>query len=272
MPSIKISSLPVGAADPNAILIINNAGNTQTQRVTAGAIAALSGPVHSVAGRTGAIAITSADISNFNTAVAVVAGTASPVASVNGVTGAVSLNATSIGAALASHSHSTGAITGFNSAVAIVAGTAAPVTSVNGFTGAVSLNATTIGAAPASHSHNSTAVTDFVTAVATGERWATVTISNSVISTVADVYRLTSSTATELRGITSAVRDGSTRATFVNVGVNNVTFVHNHSSDSAAFLCPGGASFSLGQDQWAHGRYDPTSQRWRVVPNCCGGT
>jgi hypothetical protein len=224
MPSIKISSLPVGAADPNAILIINNAGNTQTQRVTAGAIAALSGPVHSVAGRTGAIAITSADIGNFNTAVAVVAGTASPVSSVNGLTGAVSLNAT------------------------------------------------TIGAAPASHSHNSTAVTDFVTAVATGERWATVTISNSVISTVADVYRLTSSTATELRGITSAVRDGSTRATFVNVGVNNVTFVHNHSSDSAAFLCPGGASFSLGQDQWAHGRYDPTSQRWRVVPNCCGGT
>ncbi|NDE16797.1 hypothetical protein EBZ80_17880 [bacterium] len=224
MPSIKISSLPVGAADPNAILIINNAGNTQTQRVTAGAIAALSGPVHSVAGRTGAVAITSADISNFNTAVAVVAGTASPVVSVNGATGAVSLNAT------------------------------------------------TIGAAPASHSHNSTAVTDFVTAVATGERWTTVTISNSVISTVADVYRLTSSTNTELRGITNAVRDGSTRATFVNVGVNNVTFVHNHSTDSAAFLCPGGVNFALGENQWAHGRYDPTSQRWRVVPNCCGGT
>jgi hypothetical protein len=272
MPSVKISSLPVGVAEANAVLIVNNAGNTQTTRVTAGAIAALSGPVHSVAGRSGAVAITAGDIANFNSVAASVCGTAAPVTSVNGATGAVSINATSIGAAPTSHTHVTGDITNFASAVAVIAGTTGPVASVNGLTGAVSLNATTIGAAPSSHSHNSTAVTDFVTAVATGERWATVTISNTVISTVADVYRLTASTTTEVRGITNAVRDGVTRATFINVGVNALTFVHNHSTDSAAFLCPDGVNFSLPENKWVHGRYDPTSQRWRIVPNCCGGT
>lgn len=222
--TVKISSLPIGAATTDSYLIVNNAGNTETTRVTAGAIAALSGPVHSVAGRTGAVAITAGDVANFNAAAASVCATASPVAS------------------------------------------------VNGFTGAVVLNATTVGAAPSSHSHNSTAVTDFTTAVATGERWSTVTINNSVIDTVADVYRLTASTVSELRGVTNAVRDGVTRVTFINVSVNAVTFVHNHSTDSAAFLCPGGVNFGLGENQWAFGRYDPTSQRWRVTPNCCGGT
>ena len=110
------------------------------------------------------------------------------------------------------------------------------------------------------------------TAVGIGERWTTVTINNSVITTVADVYRLTAATSSEVRGITNAVRDGSTRAVFINVGVNNVTFVHNHSTDSAAFLCPSGTNFALGENEWAFGRYDPTSQRWRVTPNCCGGT
>lgn len=188
--SIKISSLPIGAATTDSYLIVNNAANTETTRVTAGAIAALGGPV----------------------------------------------------------------------------------ASVNGATGVVVLNATTVGAAPSSHSHNSTAVTDFTTAVATGERWSTVTINNSVIDTVADVYRLTASTVSELRGVTNAVRDGAARVVFINVGVNAVTFVHNHSTDSAAFLCPGGVNFGLGENQWAFGRYDPTSQRWRVTPNCCGGT
>lgn len=254
MANIKISSLPVGVAEPNAVLIVNNAGNTQTQRVTAGAIAALSGPVHSVAGRTGAVVITSSDLADFSTAAVTVIGTASPVLSVAGRTGTVAITSGDLG--------------DFSSAVVA----ASPVASVNGATGAVVLNATTVGAAPASHTHNSTAVTDFVTAVATGERWATVSISNTVIDTVADVYRLTAGTTSEVRGITNAVRDGVTRCVFINVNINNVTFVHNHSTDSAAFLCPGGVNFSLGENQWAFGRYDPTSQRWRVTPNCCGGT
>lgn len=254
MANIKISSLPVGVAEPNAVLIVNNAGNTQTQRVTAGAIAALSGPVHSVAGRTGAVVITSSDLADFSTAAVTVIGTASPVLSVAGRTGTVAITS--------------GDLSDFSSAVVA----ASPVASVNGATGAVVLNATTVGAAPASHTHNSTAVTDFVTAVATGDRWATVSISNTVIDTVADVYRLTAGTTSEVRGITNAVRDGVTRCVFINVNVNNVTFVHNHSTDSAAFLCPGGVNFSLGENQWAFGRYDPTSQRWRVTPNCCGGT
>lgn len=258
MANIKISSLPVGAADPNAILIVNNAGNTQTQRVTAGAIAALSGPVHTVAGRSGAVVITSSDLADFNAAAASVAVTAAPVLTVAGRSGTVALTS--------------GDLSDFSTAVAVIAGTTGPVASVNGATGAVSINATSVGAAPASHSHNSTAVTDFVTAVATGERWATVTINNNVISTVADVYRLTAGTTSEVRGITNAVRDGATRCVFININVNNVTFVHNHSTDSAAFLCPGGVNFSLGENEWAFGKYDPTSQRWRVTPNCCGGT
>lgn len=260
--SVKISELPTGTASASAVLIMNNIAGTETQRVLAGDIAALSGPVHSVAGRTGAITLVTSDISGITTLISNVAvsvvETASPVQSVAGRTGVITLQADDI--------------TDFNAAAASVALTAAPVSTVNGTSGAVSLNSTSVGAASLTHTHNSTAVIDFVTAVATGERWATVTITNSILATAADVYRLTASTTTELRGITAAVREGITRTTLINVGTNAITVAHAHNADSTAFLCPGGVDFVLNENQWAHAKFDPSSDRWRVVPNCCGST
>ena len=91
--------------------------------------------VQSVAGRTGAVTLTTSDVSGFNSAAA----SAAPVQSVAGRTGAVTLT--------------TSDVSGFNSAAA----SAAPVQSVAGMTGAVTLttsdvsgfNSAVLAAAPA---------------------------------------------------------------------------------------------------------------------------
>ncbi|WP_431267285.1 glycosyl hydrolase family 28-related protein [Dankookia sp. P2] len=115
------------------------------------------GAVSSVAGRTGDVVLTTADIGGFGAAAAA----AAPVASVAGRTGAVTLTSADIG--------------GFGAAAAV----AAPVASVAGRTGAVSLGiADVAGAAPlaspaftGSPTAPTPAVTDSSTALAT-TAWA----------------------------------------------------------------------------------------------------
>ena len=285
MPSVKISSLPVGVAEANAILIVNNAGNTQTTRVTAGAIAALSGPVHSVAGRTGAVAITAGDISNFNAAAASVCGTASPVTSVNGATGAVSINATSIGAAPTSHTHATGDITNFASAVAVIAGTTGPVASVNGLTGAVtitagavssvngvtgavSLNAASVGAATATHAaqHMRGGTDPFLLVMSS--LTALTQDENNLSLPASDVVYI--SAATTNRDITGFTGGSTGRAVLViNTGLTHtLTIKHNHTSSATAnrVLAKGATDVAV----TANGHaallvYDTGESRWRAV-------
>lgn len=196
---IKINSLPAGTVAVDSVVLFNSSDSKTTYQGTAGALAALSGPVASVNGLTGAVSLaatsvgaapashnhSTGDINNFSTAVVAIAATAAPVTAVNGLTGAVTLGATAVGAAPASHTHATGDITGFATAVALIAGTASPVTSVNGLTGAVtisggggdvssvngltgavSLSAASVGAAPTSHAHVTGDITNFGAAVA----------------------------------------------------------------------------------------------------------
>lgn len=116
----------VGAVQASAGLTVNGVGH-------------LSADVRSVAGRTGAVTLSTTDVALFSSA----AGAAAPVQSVQGRTGAVLLSVADITAAASVHTHSTTDVALFTAAAAA----AAPVQSVNGSTGAVVLNAAAVTAA-----------------------------------------------------------------------------------------------------------------------------
>jgi hypothetical protein len=116
----RAGNVVLSLADITAAAAIHTHSTSQITSFTTAA--SLAAPVQSVAGRTGAVSLTTTDISAFTTA----ARTASPVQSVAGRTGAVSLTTTDI------------------SAFTTAARTAAPVQSVAGRTGAISLTTTDI--------------------------------------------------------------------------------------------------------------------------------
>lgn len=68
MPDVKIDALPPKTVASTDIVPVVDAAGTATSRVTAGAIAGLA-PVVSVAGRTGAVTLTSSDISGLSSGV-----------------------------------------------------------------------------------------------------------------------------------------------------------------------------------------------------------
>jgi hypothetical protein len=141
------------------------------------------GAVLSVAGRTGVVTLTTADITDFS------AEDYGKVSSVNGQTGTVNLSAASVSAASAVHSHVVTDITDFAAGVSA----SQSVSSVNGQTGTVNLSAASVSAASAVHSHVVTDITDFAAGVSASQSVSSVNgqTGTVVLVTVASLNNLT---------------------------------------------------------------------------------
>ncbi len=245
-------------------LVYSVAGRTGTVTLTTADIGGYTAPtVLSVAGRTGAVTLTTADVGGYE---------APPVTSVAGRTGAVTI--------------STSDVTGFSAAAA----SAAPVQSVAGRTGAVTLSTTDISgyvAPPVSSVAGATGTVTFTAVgLATSVSGSTVTLDATPVSATpaaisadqnnyapgaGDILRLSSSSTNTLNITGLGTATTSKHVLLVNVSTHTSSVIaikhQNTNSEAAqraivpwasdALLTPNGGAMVVIRDA--------TDSRWRVV-------
>lgn len=252
-----ITQLPVAATvTPNAVLAADNAAGTATEKVTIGQIIALA-PVQSVANKTGAVAITAADVGLGN-----VNNTADADKPISNAT-QTALN----GKAALNHSHDATAISGLapiatsGSAADLAVGTVPPArlpVATAGTLGGVRQGANvTIDGTGTLSSINSAAYAVSQQAPAASQ--------NDFNPGSAPVVRLVPSTALNITGLVAGT-DGQMRVLY-NAGSNNVSLMHNSPSSTSGnrfFLYNSAVSYVLLPNCGVTLVYDATSQFWRV--------
>lgn len=258
----------VGAVQASAGLTINGVGH-------------LSADVRSVAGRTGAVTLSTTDVALFSSEAAA----AAPVQSVNGSTGAVVLNAAAVTAAgtavLTTLNGLTGAvqIAGVNITVA-TAGTAITLTgSAGGGGGAVSSVAgatgtITITALGLSTSQSGSAVTLDARPVRVTPTTVSAAQNDWNLGT-GDIFRIDNRTTATLNITGFATTSSSLEVLVLNVSTHTAatfTLKHQHTSSTAVnrIISPWGGDVVLASGGTAgHGAavlvYDTTDSRWRVT-------
>lgn len=248
MPDVKISQLPAGTANANAVVPATNAAGTTTQKVTMGSIAALGGgppAAHKATHATG---------------------------------GTDALTASDIGAAAASHSHG-------NVTNAGAIGTTANLPVITGASGVLQAGAfgTTANTfcqgndarlsdarTPTSHaSTHQTGGADAINPVIVTPASLSGN-QNDYAPGTADIVRLSSSTAVDITGLAAPAADGALRL-LINTNASggaNITLHHENSSSTAAnrfrsvttanvVLLPDGGSVTL--------TYSTAISRWRIL-------
>jgi len=245
-------------------LVYSVAGRTGTVTLTTADIGGYTAPaVLSVAGRTGAVTLTTADVGGYE---------APPVTSVAGRTGAVTI--------------STSDVTGFAAAAA----SAAPVQSVAGRTGAVTLTTSDIGgyvAPPVSSVAGATGTVTFTAVgLATSVSGSAVTLDATPVSATpavisadqnnyapgaGDILRISSSSTNTLNITGFGTATTSKHVLLVNVSTHtssSISLKHQNASSEAAqrvvvpwagdaVLTPNGGAVVVIRDA--------TDSRWRVV-------
>jgi len=244
MPDVKISALPSGTANANAVVPATNAAGTTTQKVTLGAIAALGGgqpSAHKTSHATG---------------------------------GADALSAADIGAAAASHTHG-------NLTNAGAIGTTANLPVITTTSGV--LTAGSFGTAsntfcqgndarlsdsrtPTSHaSSHQTGGADTIANVVTSPAQLTADQNDYAIGS-GDIFRLDASAARNLTGIVAGTNGQA--ILIVNVGSHAITLKHESASSTAAnrFTVPWAGDYVMSANGGAALLvYFTASSRWRVI-------
>lgn len=276
MPDTTISALPAAASvNANAVVAADNAGGTLTEKVTLGQIAtfaAASAPVQQVAGRTGSVTLTVADVSG---AVAssdsrlTDSRTALPHAASHAAGGSDQITPAAIGAAAAVHTHDVLTLTNAGTA----AGRNVPATG-NASASEVVLGADTRltnSRAPTSHaSSHQIGGADYVAPVCVTP--ASLSGSqNDYAPGVADILYLTSSANVSITGLSATgIPDGHC-VLLVNVnaaGGGQITLAHESASSSPAnrLRSSFGASAVLYPDGGsALAMYHAALSRWRLL-------
>ena len=255
--SKTITQLPVAAAvTPNAVLAADNAAGTATEKVTIAQIIALA-PVQSVASRTGAVALTAADVG---------------LGSVNNTADADKPISTAAQAALngkaaLNHTHDATAISGL--APIATTGNAGDLAAGTVPAGRLPVaTAATLGAVRqgTNISIDGTGVLSAINSAAYAvSQQAPATSQNDFNPGSAPVVRLVPSTTLNITGLVAGT-DGQMRVLY-NAGSNTVSLIHNSPSSTAGnrfFLYNSAASYVLLPNCGVTLVYDATSQCWRV--------
>lgn len=284
MADVKISQLPAGTANANAVVPATNAAGTTTQKVTMGAIAALGGgppAAHKSTHATGGTdAITPSDIGAVASNDARLTDSRTPTShkATHSTGGTDALAASDIGAAAAIHAHgnvtSAGAI-GTTANLPVITG-ASGVLQAGSFGSSANTfcqgNDSRLSDARTPTFHASTHQTGGADAI------APVIVTPASLSSsqndyapgVCDIIRLSSSTAIDITGLVAGTVDGALRLV-INTnasGGSNITLKHESASSTAGnrfrsvtaadiVLLPDGGSVTL--------TYSNAISRWRIL-------
>jgi hypothetical protein len=220
MPTVKISELPAGTAAATAIVPATNAAGTTTEKVTCQSIANLA-PVTSVAGRTGAITLAVADVANaVSTSDSRLTDTRVPTD--GSVTSAkIDAGGLSVG------SINWAAVTAWAASTAYAKGQAVHYLGITYRRTSAGTSGSTFD------SGNWQQMTAPVNVTVTPTQLAANTNDYALAIATADIFRISSSAAVNITGITAGLFDGHA-ILLRNVGSFNITLKHQDGSSTAA--------------------------------------
>ena len=254
----KIFELPAAAsAASNAVVAADNAANTLTEKVTLGQIATLAGasaPVQSVAGRTGAVTLAVADVTDAvstgdarltNTRVPTDGSVTDAKIDAAGLS-ASSINWVAVTAWDANTSYAKGALAHYlgityRRSVAGTSGSTFSAANWQQMTAPVNVTTT-----PAQITGNQN---DYALAIST-----------------ADIFRISSDAARNITGITAGLFDGHA-ILLRNVGSFAITLKHQDSASAAAnrLISPWAGDVVISANSSMLLMYDSTLSRWVVT-------
>lgn len=258
MPNKTISQLPAAAsAESLAVVAADNAAATVTQKVTLGQIASLaagSAPVQSVAGRTGAVTLAVADVSNaVATSDARLSDSRTPTA------GSVT-DASITPGGLAASTVNWNSITAWQPSTAYAKG------DLVHYLGIAYRRTTAGSSGPTFNAAAWTQVTAPVSVTATPATISANTNDYALAIGSADIFRISSSAAINITGITAGLIDGHS-ILLRNVGGLTITLKHQDAGSVAAnrIIVPWSGDAVLSANGSILLLYDSTLARWIVT-------
>lgn len=244
MADVKISQLPAGTANANAVVPATNAAGTTTQKITLGAIANLYTLPTAAANVLGGVKIGSGISIDGNGVISASAGYTLPNATVSTLGGVI------VGTGL-------GVTSG---TVSVTYGTTSG-TACQGNDSRLSDSRTPTAHASTHQTGGSDAVANVVNSPSqiTGNQ-------NDYTLPAADIVRLDANAARDITGFTAGTSGQA--VVLVNVGTNAITLKHQNSSSSASnrIVVPWAGDYVLDASGGSAVLvYDSTTSRWRVL-------